>query len=105
MAQFAEDLPRIALGYLGGRLVVDETKLEGYWDFTFNFSPVNALRAATGGGGQPGQAGAVPVASDPSGAMSLFDALDRRLGLKLESAKRPWPVLVIDKMEPKPLDN
>ena len=106
MAQFAEDLPRIAPGYIR-TAVTDATGLEGSWDFSFNFSPA--------GVGQPGagignDAGGVPVAgfatqsSDPTGAIPLFDALRRQLGIKLEMQKRPLPVLVIDEMERKPID-
>jgi len=45
------------------------------------------------------------VASDPSGAVSLTDALNKQLGLKLEAQKRPMPVLVIDHIEEKPTEN
>jgi uncharacterized protein (TIGR03435 family) len=42
---------------------------------------------------------------DPNGAISLFDAVNKQLGLKLEMQKRPVPVLVIDHVEEKPTDN
>ena len=45
------------------------------------------------------------AAPDPNGALSLFDAVNRQLGLKLEKQKRPLPVLVIDHIEDKPTDN
>jgi uncharacterized protein (TIGR03435 family) len=103
MAQFAEDLQNIAPGYL--RLpVADATGLDGAWDFTFNFSPVNLLQAPAGRGGD-NVAGSAVTASDPNGAVSLFDALTKQLGLKLEMRKRPMPVLVIDHVEEKPTDN
>jgi DNA-directed RNA polymerase specialized sigma24 family protein len=38
------------------------------------------------------------------GALSLFDALPKELGLKLEQHKRPLPVLVIDHIERQPTD-
>jgi len=44
-------------------------------------------------------------ASDPSGAVSVFDAVNKQLGLKLEKVKRPEPVVVIDHMEETPTDN
>jgi uncharacterized protein (TIGR03435 family) len=47
----------------------------------------------------------VPQASDPNGAISIFDAGNKQLGLKLEEKKRPAPVLVIDHVEEKPTDN
>ncbi len=108
MAQFAEQLQKVASGYIHSP-VVDATGLEGAWDLTINFSPVGLIRGAGAGGrggdsGQPAGAGA-PAASDPSGALSLFDAINRQLGLKLEMQKRPVPVLVIDHMEEKPTDN
>lgn len=43
--------------------------------------------------------------ADPNGALSLSEAINRQLGLKLELEKRPAPVLVIDHVEQKPVDN
>jgi len=104
MAEFASLLPGIAPGYIHTE-VVDATGLEGGWDFTFSFSPAGALQASSGGGAQGGasssEAAGAPSASDPNRAVSLFDALTRELGLKLEVKKRPMPVLVIDKVERK----
>jgi uncharacterized protein (TIGR03435 family) len=39
------------------------------------------------------------------GGMSLFDAIEQQLGLKLEGAKRSMPVFVIDKIEETPTEN
>jgi uncharacterized protein (TIGR03435 family) len=106
MAQFAEMLPTIAPGYLRTN-VVDATELEGGYDFTFSFSPIGALQAvraqATDNTGKSVTEQA--EASDPGAAISLFDALSKQLGLKLETVKRPVRVLVIDKIERKPLEN
>ena len=105
MAQFAEDLQRMAPGYIHNP-VVDATGLEGAWDFTLSFTPVGALTGGGGRGGDAGQpAGAAPMASDPTGGLSLFDAVNKQLGLKLEMRKRVMPVLVIDHVEEKPTDN
>jgi len=103
MAQFTEDLPRIAGGYIHNP-VVDATALAGSWDFTLNFSPVGLVGSA-GGGDPAAAAGSAPTASTPTGALSLFDALTKQLGLRLELRKRPLPVLVIDHVEEKPSDN
>lgn len=54
------------------------------------------------GGDAPAQAGA---ASDPTGGITLFDAVGKQLGLKLEVHKRPEPVFVIDHIDEKPSDN
>ncbi|MCU1339231.1 MAG: hypothetical protein JWO19_4812 [Bryobacterales bacterium] len=108
MAQFADLLPNIAPGYIRTP-VLDSTGIEGAWDFTFNFTPAGLGQGGGGGGRggdapQPAASGA-PGASDPNGALTLFDALNKQLGLKLEMQKRPMPVLVIDHVEEKPTEN
>jgi uncharacterized protein (TIGR03435 family) len=110
MAQFALLLNSIASGYIQNQPVLNETGLEGAWDFTLSFSG-----APLGGGGRGmvmmvrrgdgGAAGGTDAASDPSGGLSLNDALTKQLGLKLETLKRPAPVVVIDRMEQRPTDN
>jgi uncharacterized protein (TIGR03435 family) len=75
--------------------VVDATGLDGAWDFEFTWSP--PFQA-------PGGRDSV-AASDPSGGMSLKEALNKQLGLKLELQNRPLPVLVIDHVDEKPTDN
>ena len=102
-AQFAERLPGIAPGYLHTQ-VVDGTRLEGGWDFTFSFSPAGLFQLNQARGGEEGGA-PVPEAALPSGALSLFDALTKQLGLKLEMQKRQTPVLIIDHVNQKPTDN
>ena len=54
-----------------------------------------------------GAAGAGDItASDPiGGGASLFDAVEKQLGLKLEKERRTYPVFVIDHIEEKPTDN
>jgi uncharacterized protein (TIGR03435 family) len=37
--------------------------------------------------------------------MSLYDAVSKQLGLKLVKEKRPMPVLVIDRIDDKPMEN
>jgi uncharacterized protein (TIGR03435 family) len=105
MAQFAEDLSRMAAGYV--RIPVeDATGIEGSFDFTINFTPAGLVNGGPGAGQNGGQAqGAAPAASDPSGGLSLPDAINKQMGLKLELRKRQLPVLVIDHLEEKPTDN
>jgi uncharacterized protein (TIGR03435 family) len=109
LAQFASLLPNIAGGYIRTP-VVDETGIEGAWDFTLSFSPAGMANGGGGRGvllrgGDAGPAGGEAMASDPGGGLSLFDAVSKQLGLKLEMQKRPMPVLVIDRVEQKPTDN
>jgi len=103
MAQFAEMLPSIAQGYLWGETVLDQTGLEGAWDFTFYFSPAGA--AARGGVRGGGDAGSPASAVDPSVGIPLPEALTKELGLKLETQKRAIKVLVIDHAEQTPVEN
>ena len=75
-----------ALSGRAGRMVVDRTGLTGSWEFELTYAP------DTGGAGNPDQ----PI--DPN-APSFFTAVQEQLGLKLESAKGPVEVLVIDSIE------
>jgi uncharacterized protein (TIGR03435 family) len=79
--------------------VLDKTGLTDAYDFTLSFSAIGILQDSLK---SPGQTGGV---AEPSGALSLSDAISKQLGLKLELEKRPAPVLVIDHVEQKPTDN
>jgi uncharacterized protein (TIGR03435 family) len=105
MAQFAARLQNLANGYITSP-VVDATALDGAYDFSLNFSPAGMARF--GGPSAPQNnsgPGATPVAQDPTGAISLFDAVEKQLGLKLQAEKRELEVLVIDHIEQKPTEN
>jgi uncharacterized protein (TIGR03435 family) len=111
MAQLADRLQSMAPDYLTSP-VIDGTGLKGAYDFTVSFSPNGFQNAGAGGRGgpdappppPPGNEAAAP-ASDPNGGVTLFEAMEKQLGLKLEAHKRPVQVLVIDHMEQKPTDN
>jgi uncharacterized protein (TIGR03435 family) len=100
MTQFGQLLPQIASGYTRVN-ALDKTGLQGGFDFTLNFSPIGQVQ-----GPQP-EAGATitGAALDPTGALSLQDAVRRQLGIRLEDTKLPVPVLVIDSISQTPLDN
>ncbi len=84
LTQLADWISDNARGYLEQREVVDGTGLTGTWDLTLNFR--NVLIA--NGGGRGGQQGSeASAASDPNGGISLFDALEKQLGLKMETAE------------------
>ena len=83
--------------------VEDGTGLKGAWDFTLSFSlsqmpHFNSLSPSVK------EAEGI-AASEPTGAISIFDALEKQLGLKLERRKRSMPVIVIDHLERNPTDN
>src|SRR2546427_4313668 len=106
MAQFADQLQMIAGAYVRYP-VLDGTGIIGAWDFTFSFTvvPLNQLAGMRGAPPAALSAEAPAAASDPVGGTTLFDAVEKQLGLKLEAQKRPLPVLVIDHIEEKPTDN
>jgi bla regulator protein BlaR1 len=78
------------IGQQLGRFVVNQTGLNGDYDFHVEWTP------------DPGQnLGGDSDTPPPAGAdgPSIFTALQQQLGLKLESAKGPVEVLVIDHAE------
>lgn len=103
MAQFAEQIRDFAPDIFYP--VQDGTGMEGAWDFTLNYEVVlrlpPAMLAARAAANPAGPA----EATDPGGAVSFVQAIEKQLGLKLESHKQPQPVLVIDHLEEKPTDN
>ena len=105
MAQFAERLQSLANGYVRVP-ALDATGLEGGYTFTVNFSPIGLVQGGAGRGGEaaPVTGGGALSASEPDGALSLPEALDRQLGLRLELQKRSLPVLVFDHIAEKPIE-
>jgi len=66
---------------------LNKTGLDGKWDFTIKWTPP-ALLARAGADG-----------------ISVFDAVDKQLGLKLEAGKVPQPVLFVDSVNETPTPN
>jgi uncharacterized protein (TIGR03435 family) len=108
MAQLADKLPSVggAAGYLNQHPMVDLTGLKGSYDFDIVWSPP-ARVYGRGGRGDSGASppGAMPTASAPSGGLTIFEALEKQLGLKLSVEKHPMPVVVIDHVDRTPSDN
>lgn len=103
MALFAERLQNLAPGL--NWPVQDATGLDGAWDLTLTFS----MRPMMTGLPRPPEAtpaaAAIPMASEPSDGYTIFEALEKELGLKLEKQKRKMPVIVIDHIEQRPTEN
>jgi len=95
MTQFAEHLRNLGPGLYWP--VMDATGLDGRWDFSVTFS-----RNAGGEGMRDGDPDQAAV---PTGAQTIFEALERQLGLKLEKRKRTVQMVVIDHLEQKPTEN
>jgi uncharacterized protein (TIGR03435 family) len=100
MTQFAELLrgrtPELNLS------ILDSTGIEGSWDFTLTFNPVINLQAAVPRPAEAAPGNLAPAASEPIASVSIFEALEKQLGLKLEKQKRPTQVTVIDHIEQTP---
>ena len=97
----AADLPKLLTGlgggYLTGASVVDQTGLTGSWDFKLEWSQWEQYSTSSGA-----VAAGTPSATP---AVSLFDAVESQLGLRLESKKLQLPVLVIDHVDRVPAKN
>jgi uncharacterized protein (TIGR03435 family) len=82
-----------------GRAVLDQTGLQGRYDFTLEFMPeAGHLQGEVKPPG-PGDGPEVIGPPDPSGRPSIFTAIQQQLGLKLESTKGPVEFIVIDRVE------
>ena len=94
-----------------GRPVIDKTDLKGLFDFKLNFLPENLPNGFGPGnpflppGGAPvAPPGALPPSTATDPVPSLFTAVQEQLGLRLESAKGPVDVLIVDSVQ-KPTEN
>ncbi len=97
MAQFASRL-QLLDSFDFSYPVEDAAGLKGSWDFRLNFTPTFVLRNVAREAGDGG-------AADPTGGISIQDAMLKQLGLKLEQRKRMLPVVVIDHIEENPSGN
>ena len=86
------DMPALAvfLSRTLGRTVRDATGIPGEFDLTLQWSQQDVSLKA-------------PAGSEPAGP-SIFTALQEQLGLRLEAAKGPVEIIVVDHAE-KPTDN
>jgi uncharacterized protein (TIGR03435 family) len=82
MEQFA-----LSLYGRAGKPVVDATGIKGSWDFDIELTLLN----------QPASAG--------SKGVTIFDAVDKQLGLKLEAKTISLPVIAVDRVDQKPSAN
>jgi uncharacterized protein (TIGR03435 family) len=103
MAQFAEQIQAYDTDVFYP--VLDGTGLDGAWEFTLNYNILMSRLPPQLAGRSGGPPAGAAEASDPSGALSFVDAVEKQLGLKLEKHKRPVRVMVLDHVEEKPTEN
>ncbi|HUA61413.1 MAG TPA: TIGR03435 family protein [Verrucomicrobiae bacterium] len=90
LANFASNLADapVVNQYLDNKTIVDQTDLKGSYDITLKYTPK------------------IPAGINVVGdSMPLFDAIDKQLGLKLEAATVPVPVLNVASVNEKPTPN
>ncbi len=80
------------------RPVLNATGLSGRYALTLSWFRAQPATAPLG-------TGSVPVPSEPSPGPTIFEAIQDQLGLKLQPAKAPIEVVVIDHVEKKPIEN
>ena len=83
LSNLADMLPEMAGAYID-RMVVNQTGLEDRYDFKLFW---------------------VGRANIDQGGLTIFEAIEKQLGLKLEARKIPMPVMVIDHIEKLPEQN
>jgi uncharacterized protein (TIGR03435 family) len=93
MADFSQLMQSAVLD----RPVLDQTGIEGRWDFQLNWTPDDSQFASFGV--------KIPPPTDAANAPpALYTAIQEQIGLKLDATKAPAEVFVVDKVE-KPSDN
>jgi len=101
MDELAGGLRGMAPAYID-QPVVNLTELQGQYDFTLGWSPRGLVDRAAGRGsaadGGPPPAGADTSAEPGSNGITMFEAIGKDLGLKLESTKHVIPIVVVDKV-------
>ena len=80
MAAFAAQMTSMILApqFIGNNPVQEKTGLEGMWEFSFKYS--------------------LPLLGGSGDAITLQDALDKQVGLKLEQETTSLPVIVVEKV-------
>jgi uncharacterized protein (TIGR03435 family) len=91
------DLSGLLQGTVLDRPVVDRTGLVGRFDFTLNWTPDDSQFRSMG-------IRVPPPSGDPNAPPGLFTAIQEQLGLRLEAARAPVDVVVIDRIE-RPSEN
>ena len=77
-----------------GRTVIDRTELQGLFELRLEWKPDPSVTISP-----EATALATAAAAQPGERVDIFTALQEQLGVKLQSARAPLEVLVIDRLE------
>lgn len=77
-----------------GRAVIDKTGLQGHFEIRLEWSPDPAVARSP-----EAVAAATAAAAAPGERVSIFTALPEQLGVKLQDARAPLEVLIIDALQ------
>ena len=99
MADLAMNIAQMANAYID-HPTVDATGLSGGWNFLIGWTPKAMMQPAPGASQNGGPTADAAV---PDG-ITVFDALEKQLGLKLVKQKRSIPVIVVDHVDEKPIE-
>ncbi len=102
MADFAQQWT--AIDFSSNFPALDKTGLEGSWDFTITYDTTAQLNSQFPGRGGRGSAAVEGQAPDPDMGLTLNEAIEKQLGLKVQTEKRNMPVLIFDHVETTPTD-
>jgi uncharacterized protein (TIGR03435 family) len=100
VAGLAAMLPQLASGYIQIP-VLDKTGLSGYYDFTLSWTGRGVLDAV----GSNGEIARGDDWGGGNGLITVFEALQEQLGLKLEGRKEAVTITVIDHVERLPVED
>lgn len=87
------------------RPVLDQTELTKTYDVDITWMPDEMKMGAMRGGGGPGGPGGEGTHASSEPASSLPQALDEKLGLKLETRKTAADIFIVDSAEKAPVAN
>jgi uncharacterized protein (TIGR03435 family) len=108
MAAFADQMRTmtVAQAYIGNNPTADQTGLKGSWDFDFKYTPKPPAANNNQNNAQTLSTANGSVTITTAGEyITLFDAMEKQLGLKLDPVTLPIPVLIVDSVNRRPTDN
>jgi uncharacterized protein (TIGR03435 family) len=102
LAELADYLQNTAYLYVDHPLV-DATGIQGGWNFTLAWTGRNYVEGAQRPNPDAQAGGVSQSSADPSGT-TLFEAIEKALGVKVVRQRRSIPVIVVDHVDESPVE-